>query len=77
MQGLVGAAFEGFGVAVGALVGGVVFKNFGGRMLFLSAGIVSSVACVIHAVIQIVMNRVSQDSQTDNTHNLPENQKFI
>ena len=34
MQGLVGAAFEGLGVATGALVGGVVFKLYGGAVLF-------------------------------------------
>merc|ERR1712117_189291 len=31
MQGIVGAAFEGLGVAVGALLGGLIFKHHGGR----------------------------------------------
>ena len=80
MQGLVGAAFEGFGVAVGALVGGVVFKHYGGRTLFLGAGLVSCVSCLIHAGAQVFILRHKQetpDNDINNREGAQEQQKFI
>ena len=52
MQGIVGAAFEGLGVAVGALLGGLIFKHHGGRLLFRGAGILALAGCAVHVVIQ-------------------------
>lgn len=79
MQGLVGAAFEGLGVAVGALAGGVVFKHYGGRTLFLGAGLVSCVSCLLHAGIQMFVLR-HKPHVTDNdgsAQEAQEQQKFI
>jgi len=57
MQGIVGAAFEGAGVAIGSLVGGAIYKNYGGPFLFQAFGVFSLVMCLVHLVLQIVMGR--------------------
>merc|ERR1712098_15277 len=64
MQGLVGAAFEGLGVAVGALLGGVIFKLYGGRIMFQGAGGLALVCCILHAAMQTILKRYcSQDKE--------------
>ena len=55
MQGVVGAAFEGLGVAIGALVGGVVYKAIHGRWLFRIFGLVAVVFCLVHAVLHLIL----------------------
>ena len=60
MQGLVGAAFEGLGVSAGSLLGGVIFKVWGGRMLFRGAGALSLVCCGLHGLIQVLAIRCDQ-----------------
>ena len=79
MQGLVGAAFEGLGVAVGALGGGVVFKHYGGRALFLGAGLVSCVSCLLHAGLQffILRHKPQVQDNVGSVHETQEQQKFI
>ena len=57
MQGIVGAAFEGLGVAVGTLVGGAVYKALSGRWLFGIFGFLSIVFCAIHAAIHFILLR--------------------
>lgn len=66
MQGIVGAAFEGAGIAIGSFTGGAVYKAKGGKFLFRSFGIFSLVACVLHALFQMIAKRrrnVSTDGQ--------------
>ena len=55
MQGVVGAAFEGLGVAIGALVGGVVYKAIHGRWLFRIFGLVAVVFCLVHALLHLIL----------------------
>ena len=76
MQGLVGAAFEGLGVAAGALLGGVIFDRFGGLVLFRWSGGVALVACVLHGSIQLVLPRSQDKQESQNSHN-PEEGKFL
>jgi len=55
MQGVVGAAFEGAGVAVGSLVGGAIYKTWGGMTMFRVFGVFSLIMCVLHAIIQLLL----------------------
>ena len=55
MQGVVGAAFEGLGVALGALVGGAVYKAINGRWLFRIFGFVAIIFCLVHAVLHLIL----------------------
>lgn len=57
MQGIVGAAFEGLGLAIGSLVGGAIYKNYGGPFLFQAFGVFSLVMCLLHALLQLLMGR--------------------
>ena len=55
MQGVVGAAFEGLGVALGTLAGGAVYKALNGRWLFRIFGLLAVVLCLAHAVLHITL----------------------
>ena len=55
MQGVVGAAFEGLGVALGALVGGAVYKAINGRWLFRIFGLLAVIFCLVHAVLNVIL----------------------
>jgi len=57
MQGIVGAAFEGAGVAIGSLVGGAVYKAKGGVFMFRAFGLFAVISCVLHALVQILLVR--------------------
>ena len=63
MQGLVGAAFEGLGVSLGSLVGGVIFKVWGGRLLFRAAGALSLLCCGLHGLLQVLAIRCADPDQ--------------
>ena len=66
MQGVVGAAFEGLGVAIGALVGGAVYKAINGRWLFRIFGVVAVVFCLVHAVLHfILLKRENTETETE------------
>jgi len=65
MQGIVGAAFEGLGLAIGSLVGGAIYKNYGGPFLFQAFGVFSLVMCLLHALLQMLMGRFcNEDNDT-------------
>lgn len=57
MQGIVGAAFEGLGVAIGSFVGGAVYKNYGGVFMFRAFGLFAIILCLTHAVVHVVLLR--------------------
>lgn len=63
LQGLVGAVFEGVGISLGSLVGGVLYDGFGGAATFRTFGIASLIACVIHAGVQWLMEQNSQEDE--------------
>ena len=65
MQGLVGAAFEGVGVSVGSLLGGVIFKVWGGRLLFRASGALSLICCGLHGLIQLLAIRCRQQEESN------------
>lgn len=60
-QGLVGAIFEGVGVSIGSFVGGLLFESIGGSETFRIYGIVALVACLIHIIVQLLLQKYSKD----------------
>ncbi|XP_064083016.1 major facilitator superfamily domain-containing protein 6-B-like [Macrobrachium nipponense] len=58
MQGIVGAAFEGIGIAIGGFVGGAVFATVGGSKMFLFTGIFNLIFAAIHVTLQILLDRL-------------------
>jgi len=57
MQGIVGAAFEGLGVAIGSFVGGAIYKNMGGIFMFRAFGFFALFLCILHAGVQLFLDR--------------------
>lgn len=57
VQGTVGAVFEGIGVSVGSLLGGVLFDKVHGATTFRIYGIVSLVLFGLHFAVQLVIGR--------------------
>ena len=55
MQGVVGAAFEGLGVALGALAGSAVYKALKGRWMFRIFGLLAVFFCLAHAVLHLIL----------------------
>jgi hypothetical protein len=51
VQGIVGAGFEGLGIASGSLVAGVLFKTVGGKMAYRVFGFGAIVFCGLHAFL--------------------------
>jgi len=64
VQGIVGAAFEGLGVAVGSVVGGAVYSAMGGVFMFRSFGLFAIVLCLIHAIVHIVLKCYIEKKKT-------------
>ncbi|XP_063608219.1 major facilitator superfamily domain-containing protein 6-like [Penaeus indicus] len=62
MQGIVGAAFEGIGIAVGGFVGGSLFFTVGGSRTFLYTGIFNLLFAVLHIILQILLKRLRPQS---------------
>ncbi|KAG7161239.1 Major facilitator superfamily domain-containing protein 6-like 8 [Homarus americanus] len=56
MQGIVGAAFEGIGIATGGFVGGSLYFSVGGSKTFLYTGIFNLICTVLHVVLQILLS---------------------
>ena len=66
MQGVVGAAFEGLGVAIGALVGAAVYKAVSGRWLFRIFGFLAVLFCLVHAVLHfILLKRENNEAESE------------
>lgn len=59
-QGLVGAVFEGVGVSLGSLIGGIIYEKYGGWWAFRIFGLASLVCCVVHVIAQHLVNRTSK-----------------
>ncbi|KAK7076666.1 hypothetical protein SK128_027153 [Halocaridina rubra] len=62
MQGIVGAAFEGIGIAIGGFVGGAVFSTVGGSKMFLFTGIFNLVFTCIHIALQLLLTKFWPES---------------
>lgn len=54
-QGMVGAVFEGVGVSLGSFIGGLLLEEIGGSRTFRAFGIFALVACLIHALVQFLI----------------------
>ncbi|XP_065348789.1 major facilitator superfamily domain-containing protein 6-A isoform X1 [Cloeon dipterum] len=57
IQGLVGAVFEGIGVSMGSLIGGILFNDIGGANTFLAYSIATFVLFCLHVAVQPLMRR--------------------
>ncbi|XP_021930441.1 major facilitator superfamily domain-containing protein 6-A isoform X2 [Zootermopsis nevadensis] len=63
VQGTVGAVFEGVGVSVGSLLGGILYDKFDGATTFQIYGIVSLGLFVVHFLVQIIIGRKREGSE--------------
>ncbi|KAJ9601319.1 hypothetical protein L9F63_000541, partial [Diploptera punctata] len=63
VQGTVGAVFEGIGVSLGSLFGGMIYDEVGGAATFRNYGIFSLVLFVAHVLIQFLIGRKSSHSE--------------
>ncbi|XP_011185406.2 major facilitator superfamily domain-containing protein 6 [Zeugodacus cucurbitae] len=52
VQGLMAGMDDGLGFSIGSLVGGLVFKHFGGRRSFFYFAIFAFTACVLHMLVR-------------------------
>ncbi|XP_068142157.1 LOW QUALITY PROTEIN: major facilitator superfamily domain-containing protein 6 [Drosophila tropicalis] len=57
MQSLVGAIFEGVGVSMGSLIGGLLFDSVSARTTFEIFGIAAFIIFIIHVIIQMFLQR--------------------
>jgi len=60
VQGVVGAVYEGAGVATGSLVGGAIYQNYGGVFLFRCASISALALALLHIAAQCWLSRSDQ-----------------
>ncbi|XP_076344916.1 major facilitator superfamily domain-containing protein 6-like isoform X2 [Tachypleus tridentatus] len=58
MQGILGGCFEGLGLAVGSLLGGIGFDHLGGGLTFQIAGLIALVACILHCIFHFILDRI-------------------
>lgn len=63
---MVGAALDGGGVAVGSLVGGYLYKLYGGQNTFGIFGIGALIVCVLHSVVCKLIARSEVASARNN-----------
>ncbi|XP_069691840.1 major facilitator superfamily domain-containing protein 6-like isoform X2 [Periplaneta americana] len=63
VQGTVGAVFEGVGVSLGSLLGGILYDKFGGAKTFRIYGTASLALFIIHALVQLLLGRKSHYSE--------------
>ncbi|XP_067134754.1 major facilitator superfamily domain-containing protein 6-like [Centruroides vittatus] len=56
MQGILGGIFEGLGIAVGSLLGGLNVDYNGSHDTFQKAGLIAIVCCLFHLVINIILS---------------------
>ncbi|KAH8378630.1 hypothetical protein KR009_000412 [Drosophila setifemur] len=57
MQSLVGAIFEGVGVSMGSLIGGLLFESVSARSTFEIFGIAAFIIFVVHVSLQMFLQR--------------------
>jgi len=65
MQGIVGAAFEGLGVAIGSFVGGAVYKTYGGVFMFRAFGLFAIIMCLAHAFVHMMLLKCVKKEEED------------
>uniref|UniRef100_A0A170ZKW0 Major facilitator superfamily domain-containing protein 6 n=1 Tax=Triatoma infestans TaxID=30076 RepID=A0A170ZKW0_TRIIF len=51
IQGIVAGMDDGLGFSIGSLIGGVIYKLYGGRMLFIITSVVALTCCIIHSIL--------------------------
>nr|CAD7403617.1 unnamed protein product [Timema poppensis] len=60
VQGLVGAVFEGVGMSLGSLLGGVLYNLYGGGKAFLIYAITSLILFLAHVLVQYFLSKSPQ-----------------
>ncbi|XP_041483567.1 major facilitator superfamily domain-containing protein 6-like isoform X2 [Lytechinus variegatus] len=65
LQSLTQSITNGFGQGVGILIGGVIYDNFGARILFGGSAILSLVTLVLYFVVSLILDRQERDRGYD------------
>ncbi|XP_072383960.1 major facilitator superfamily domain-containing protein 6-like isoform X2 [Diabrotica undecimpunctata] len=60
MQGLVGAVYDGIGLSMGSLVGGIFYKNYGGINTFKYFSYFALTVTVCHIFIQLIISCIQK-----------------
>lgn len=63
MQGLVGAVYEGIGIAAGSLIGGILMNRLGGSQTFGWFGAIGLALSAVHVLVQAVFSRNTMGKQ--------------
>ncbi|XP_052752623.1 major facilitator superfamily domain-containing protein 6-like isoform X2 [Galleria mellonella] len=64
VQGLVGAMYEGVGTSIGSMIGGQLYKSYGGSTTFRWFGISSLIFCALHVFSQYALKNKIQRINT-------------
>lgn len=64
LQGVFGAVFEGIGTSIGSLLGGYIFQNYDGVVLFRSFAIFSLTAGVLFSLANLVVDKIAPRKDT-------------
>lgn len=65
VQGLMAGMDDGLGFSIGSLIGGLIFKNYGGRFGFICFSILAFITCLAHIII-----RPLTDKSVDKKHHI-------
>lgn len=57
VQGLMAGMDDGLGFSIGSLIGGLIFKNYGGRFGFVCFSILAFITCLAHIIIRPFSDR--------------------
>ncbi|KAA0183967.1 hypothetical protein HAZT_HAZT010669 [Hyalella azteca] len=62
VQALLGASFEGLGVAIGGLVGGVLFFQYSGQTMYFAFGLFNVIFGVLFALLNYLLQKCQPGS---------------
>ncbi|KAK9508984.1 hypothetical protein O3M35_006409 [Rhynocoris fuscipes] len=51
IQGIVAGMDDGLGFSLGSLIGGVIYKIYGGRILFILTAVLAFLCCITHSIL--------------------------
>uniref|UniRef100_T1HGA0 MFS_1_like domain-containing protein n=1 Tax=Rhodnius prolixus TaxID=13249 RepID=T1HGA0_RHOPR len=67
IQGIVAGVDDGLGFSIGSIVGGIIYKIYGGRMLFIITSVVALTCCLAHSVLFNLYFKHSLDKPSNST----------
>lgn len=59
-----GAVFEGVGVSLGSLIGGMLYESYKGPLTFRLFGIGALVLCLLHAGVQYLLRETGNNTKS-------------